>query len=170
MPSSRPRWLPCGRGRRRHEGCYQKERACRAMKIYLAARYERRALLRRWAKRLHQAGHIVVSSWLHRRVPRYWRTLTWWWQECAPFAAACDIKDLQSAECLILYNPAGERPSAGRQIEFGIALASKIPILLIGERPSVFHHHPLVTPVRSFRAAEIVLRRWTNGLYRYGNE
>lgn len=63
--------------------------------------------------------------------------------------ADADLEDVASADFLIALNLPGweYKGSGGRHVEFGYALALKIPIILVGKRSSLFHHKREVTLV-----------------------
>ena len=109
------------------------------MRIYIAARYDRRFEMLGVAAELVRAGHEISSRWIEggRAVSR---ELT---------AAVEDLGDLVRADCLVTFT---ERPQrhvpwaarGGRHVEFGIALAMGKRLCIVGLRENVFHHLPRV--------------------------
>lgn len=107
------------------------------MKVYLAAPWSEKAGLAKEAKlKLEAAGHEVVSSWIDREVgePPYSDALM-------RSEALDDWREVRECEALVLIN-SQERGSetSGKAVETGLALAWKIPIVLVGNRSNVFHH------------------------------
>lgn len=108
------------------------------MRIYIAARYDRRFEMLGVAINLMRAGHVVTSSWVEGRgdVPD-------------AIAAIEDIDDLSRADCLVSFTEQPSRGVAwsargGRHVELGIALASGKRVCIVGPRENVFHHLPQV--------------------------
>lgn len=61
------------------------------------------------------------------------------------FFAEQDLQDVEEAQMLICISDGKKQLTrGGRHTEFGIALAMKKPIILIGPREQIFHHHPRV--------------------------
>jgi hypothetical protein len=108
------------------------------MKLYLAARYDRRSEMRDVSAALAKAGHFVTSRWIYPR-------------QSGPdlVSAIEDIEDLMEADCLVSFTerPIQSAPWAargGRHVEFGVALASGKRLVVIGPRENIFHHLPRV--------------------------
>jgi hypothetical protein len=108
------------------------------VRIYLAARFDRSAEMREVAARLARAGHFVTSRWIHGR-------------QSGPdlVSATEDVEDLASADCLVSFTeqPTRSAPWAargGRHVEFGVALASRLRLCVVGPRENIFHHLPKV--------------------------
>ena len=104
------------------------------MKIYLAARYGRRAELQERADDL--TGHQVTARWLLGLHEGLSKTV----------CASDDMEDLAAAGTLILF---GESPSTGyysggQMVEFGLALAQGKRIIICGPRENVFTYLPQV--------------------------
>lgn len=105
------------------------------MKIYIAARYDRRIELLELKAMLEDRGHTVTSTWLSGIGE------TWTREECA----TCDIYDIAIADVLISIaeNPnSGTYNSGGRHVELGYALAVNKRCIIVGHRENVFHHLP----------------------------
>lgn len=108
------------------------------MRIYIAARYDRRFEMLGVCGVLMRAGHDVTSRWIAGRGD-------------APelIAAVEDLDDLARANCLVSFTELPERGVAwaargGRHVEFGIALATNKRLCVVGPRENVFHHLPRV--------------------------
>lgn len=127
------------------------------MRIYLAGRYGRRKELAEYAERLHRLGHQVTSRWLYgahemideRPAP----------EEARRFAEE-DLVDLQNANLLIAFTeapgPVAGRGRGGRHVELGYALASGLPVYVVGHRENVFCHLP---EIRQFDHFETLYER-----------
>lgn len=141
------------------------------MKIYLAARYGRREELCVYRAELEAMGHTVQARWLNGEhqigndgkpigehgealvegVLRSGELLSEHEQSDraaklrASFAAD-DWEDVNTAECVVSFT---ERPRAkanrgGRHVEFGIALANRARVIVVGHRENIFHWLPQV--------------------------
>jgi len=127
------------------------------MKIYLAARYDRREELCHYADKLRGEGYTVDCRWLNgshqlhpgaEKVEAAEDTMP---MEAGAFAQD-DIEDLRNADILIFFS---ERPSAnskrgGCHVEFGIALALGHRLIVVGARENVFHCLPDVEQYHCF--------------------
>jgi len=109
------------------------------MRIYIAARFDRRFEMLGVAADLMRAGHEVTSRWIEGG------------RGADPelVAAIEDIADLGRADCLVTFTERPERNVAwaargGRHVEFGIALATGKRLCIVGLRENVFHHMPRV--------------------------
>ena len=107
------------------------------MKIYLAAKFERRLAIRPWADALWTLGHEVVSSWLNEvsrmpgmSSPEFYKKL-----------AIKDLTEIRAADLLILDTAeASER--GGKEVEWGYALGQfhgKL-VWIVGPQRNVFHY------------------------------
>jgi hypothetical protein len=108
------------------------------MRIYIAARYDRRFEMLGIAAALIRAGHDVTSRWIQGRGG-----------DPDLVVALEDIGDLANADCLVTFTEQPERGVAwaargGRHVEFGIALACGKRLCVVGPRENVFHHLPSV--------------------------
>lgn len=119
------------------------------MRIYIAARYDRRAEMAAVARELRREGHFVTSTWVRPR------------QKPLPgvVCAINDIDDLEAADCLVSFTEAPTEgvswaARGGRHVEFGWALAAGKRLCVVGPRENIFHHLPRVEVYES--AAELV--------------
>jgi hypothetical protein len=108
------------------------------MRVYIAARYDRRFEMLGAAVALMRAGHEVTSRWIEGRGD-------------APegLAAVDDLADLSRADCLVSFTDQPDRTVAGiarggRHIAFGVALATHKRLCVVGPRESIFHHLPRI--------------------------
>jgi hypothetical protein len=128
------------------------------MRIYLAARYDRRQEMEAIAARLEAAGHTLTSGWIYG------------WHESVPelVCAAADWTGVGKAECVVSFTeePDERVPWAargGRHVEFGLGLAMGKRLCIVGPRENVFHHlervevYPTVTDfIRAFGRGQAV--------------
>lgn len=120
--------------------------------IYLAAPWSERDQLTPIIDKLFKAG--------------FYPTEPWWSHEDTSDPqelieqAKLDARGVLRADAFILLNtqPRGQE-TTGKAVEMGIALAERIPIILVGERTNVFHYLPSVTVVSSIEEAIDELRR-----------
>jgi hypothetical protein len=116
------------------------------MLIYLAARYSRRFELRFCRVRLERLGHAVTSRWIDTD----WTPVPGDAAAHAPPAerarvAIEDLEDISVCDTLVAFTeqPGAERSGrGGRHVEFGIALALKKRLYLVGPPENVFHYLP----------------------------
>ena len=83
------------------------------VKIYIAAKYQKRRELRHLAWRLSDLGHVITSRWLHEGE-----------EDKAPQQSALDdVEDVIHADCLVFIGePQGsQNRGGGRWFEFGLA-------------------------------------------------
>ena len=104
------------------------------MKIYLAARYDRRWQMLGVASTLERAGHEVTSRWIEGGRG----------DDPAVVPAVEALLDLARADCLVAFTE--ESPifpvaqSGERHVEFGIAVATGKRVCIVGPRETTFHH------------------------------
>lgn len=106
------------------------------MKIYLASRYSRREEMEGYANRLIEAGFEVVSRWVYGGEEGKTD------EEIALF----DLEDVERADLVLSFTEPyrSSNIGGGRHVEFGYALALGILVDIVGEKETVFHHHPKV--------------------------
>lgn len=141
------------------------------MKIYLAARYSRREELAAYRTELEGLGHTVQARWLNGEhqlandgtpigengaalvegTLRSGEQLSE--HEQTERAAALrtkfaldDWEDVNAAELVISFTepPRSKANRGGRHVEYGIALANKSRIIIVGHRENIFHWLPIV--------------------------
>lgn len=117
------------------------------LKIYLAAKYSRNAEMRMFRDHIEGIhGHRVICRWIEgnhqltdiKNDPEYTR-----------FARE-DFQDLSNSDVVLWFSEPEKiegRNRGGRHVEFGIALAYGIPIIVIGRKENVFHWLPEVRHV-----------------------
>lgn len=117
------------------------------MRIYIAARFSRRAEANRIANLLIAEGHSITSRWVKPEVDHVLPTGLSAQAEDAErqrFALE-DCEDVYACDCMIslMENPRSNG-RGGRHVEFGMAVALRKNLVIIGPRETVFHHLPNV--------------------------
>ena len=110
-------------------------------RIYLAARYGRREELNVYAEELRFEGYIVDAIWLtgdHEA-----ELLT---SDDAQLFAIEDLRDIEASDIMINFTePERTGPTrGGRHVEFGMAHALGLGLIVVGPRENVFHALPSV--------------------------
>jgi hypothetical protein len=141
------------------------------MKIYLAARYSRREELCVYRDQLRTLGHDVQARWLNgehqlandgapigengealvegtlrsgERLSEHEQSARA--TELRSRFALDDWEDVNAAELVISFTepPRSKANRGGRHVEYGIALANKIRVIVVGYRENIFHWLPQV--------------------------
>lgn len=127
----------------------QFDRGARAVRFYIAGRYDRRTDLLHYAQFLECFGHTSTARWLtgaHEK-PGLEGSSTdgYTADELAAFAID-DLFDIADADVLIAFteSPDVGFTSGGRHVEFGYALALGLDVAIIGPRENVFMQHPAI--------------------------
>jgi hypothetical protein len=110
------------------------------MIIYLAARYSRIEEMRTVRNGLVALGHVVTSRWIAGSHEYSESTLA-----AMAHCASDDVEDLTAAECVISFTEPLRTLNdsrGGRHVEFGIALALRKRLIIVGHRENVFHALP----------------------------
>lgn len=117
--------------------------------IYLAAPWRRREEAREARQALLSAGLHCNSRWLDVAT-----------DASQTEEAENDFEDVYESDGFLLLNL---EPSEGKNVELGIALGiadtlwnsteDPYPIILVGPRTNVFHHHPAMTVVSTLEEA-----------------
>jgi len=137
------------------------------VRLYLAARYSRRAEVHAYGIEAHERGHSITSRWLrgdHQIADDQLNDPGA--QILGQRYAEEDLEDLAAADLAIFFT---EEPRAiltrgGRHVEFGLALAGDIPCWIVGPRENVFHCLPEVRVFPDWKAARSVLESHGTGL------
>lgn len=130
------------------------------MKIYLAARYSRREELCEYRNALQELGHTVQARWLDGKhqltdtgipIGDGGESLVEEWDdkraaELRAHFAQDDWEDVNAAEVVINFTepPRSKANRGGRHVEFGIALAKGVRVIVVGYRENIFHWLPQV--------------------------
>lgn len=139
------------------------------VKVYLGARFGRRAELTRYASALSAEGFEVTSRWLghvegdgidHELTANAYAAESLGW---AKHWSSQDVYDVQKADVVVLFT--GKHNDAplrgGIHVELGVALGAGKPVVVVGHRPTMFHHAAnVVHRADSFEVAERFLNQW----------
>lgn len=126
------------------------------MRIYLCARYGRRAELQGYANTLRQDGHEVVADWLDGPADDD--------DVLTPAEAHCiattDMLCIDAADVVMVFS---ERPDSmfgrgGRHFETGYAYAKRKRIVVVGPLENVFHYADGVRYAPDFEKARVGLK------------
>lgn len=118
------------------------------IKIYLAARYTRMRELQGYRDILQGSGFTMVARWVNGEHEAY---------ENDPHLrgrfAQEDLEDVERADWVINFTeePRAHATRGGRHVEFGMAVALKKRLIVIGWRENVFHYLPQVEFYRSWQ-------------------
>ena len=115
------------------------------MKVYIAAKFEKKEEVRSLYKILSEMGHNITSDWtLHKMIRPYKKN-----HELAEEYSIEDINGVKDCDVFILLTD--EEKSSGAHVELGAAILSNIksgkPIIyVIGSHTanSMFYFHPSV--------------------------
>lgn len=108
------------------------------MKVYVAARFTRQMEVRSIADQLERSlGHQCTSRWAFLEDAR--KTYT---EQERTVWADIDYQDVFRADAVLFLSEDEEAGymSGGRHVEFGIALALGIPIVVVGPKENIFHY------------------------------
>lgn len=133
------------------------------MKIYLASRYSRREELCEYRQHLQNLGHDVQARWLNgeHQLSDSGSPIGTQGEALvegddggtSPQARALrsqfatdDWEDVNAAELVISFTepPRSKANRGGRHVEYGIALANKARVIVVGYRENIFHWLPQV--------------------------
>jgi len=122
------------------------------MKVYIAAPYAARNLLRPFARMVVEAGHEVTSSWLqaqHHIQPGVLDAAPEQTDEYTQQHVSQDFADIDDADVVMLMTSswtrdtlgltAAQTVSGGRHIETGYALAKSKFVIVVGDPENIFH-------------------------------
>jgi hypothetical protein len=116
--------------------------------IYLAARYDQHALMRRYAKRLSAEGNFITSRWINQiDEDGLIEGMSVEDINASPSTAAKyaikDFQDISVSDTMIVFT---DWPSStgGRHVEFGYALGRGIHIIIVGPLENIFQAHEMI--------------------------
>jgi hypothetical protein len=117
------------------------------VRIYIAARFSRRPEANALARALQKKGHVITSRWVKPDSDHV--VATGLSQQAADSErrrfAIEDVEDVVAANWTIsLMEEPRSNSRGGRHVEFGMAVALKHRLTIIGPRETVFHHLPEV--------------------------
>lgn len=104
--------------------------------LYLAGRWSRREEIERYAVHLRGIGVEVTSRWLTDPMHRITEPEGEGALAFNSELAMHDWEDVHRADALVYFSPGGQR--GGCHVEFGIALALRRRVFLVGDREHVF--------------------------------
>jgi hypothetical protein len=128
------------------------------MKLYLAAQYHQKEEIKKYAEDLRKAGIHVTSSWLDEP-----HTPTTQMAELSDAFhskyALQDVMDIEAADRLVFFSIPDTQlfRRGGRHVEFGIAVALRMPILVVGPKENIFHYLDNVKHVATWDEALHIL-------------
>lgn len=106
------------------------------MKLYVSGTLTLMERRRVDAAVLEANGHQVTSNWLHEPELRVTDPNHETWEFRA--RANEDVEDITRSDAIVLYTD-GVSTSGGRDVEWGIALALRKRLFIIGDEYNVFH-------------------------------
>ena len=111
------------------------------MKIYIAARYDRKAEVAAITARLASVGHLVTSTWHLEPHPANIQITDLAHDDLRLYAAR-NLQEIRISDVLLfLAEPLdGMAKRGGRHVEFGYALGLGKSIAVIGPLENIFHH------------------------------
>ena len=106
-------------------------------KIYLAASYSRRVELAGYADLLREDGHLITAEWLSgmHEEPQWTETLY----------ALHDQECIEACDTFVGFTEpedATGRKRGGRHVEYGIAVAMRKELYIVGPRENCFYFLP----------------------------
>ena len=125
----------------------------RPLRIYIAASWTLKEDTHNIAKQLTATeGFKITSKWFTKDLPN---TQEYWVQE-----ARADFREIRGSDVLVLWD---EEPSTsgGMHVEFGIALADGLDIIVVGPRQTTnpFHYLPRVKRVNTWGEVAVLLNK-----------
>jgi nucleoside 2-deoxyribosyltransferase len=131
------------------------------LKVYLASRFSRGPELNQYRLQLNNAGIETTSRWLNGG--HLWEGTD---DDQLPQAVGAqfaqeDLDDLLAADVLVAFTePPRSGPSrGGRHVEFGVALAAGLQIVIVGHRENVFYCLPSLILTSDWPSAFDLLQR-----------
>jgi len=134
------------------------------MKIYLAAQYSWRGVVKGYAKQLEALGFEITSTWLNER-KEPGTELTELSDRFLKEHAKQDLYDIRAADCVILFTvgPTELTKRGGRHVEFGLGYAMYKQMIVCGPKENIFHY---LDNVKQFDTFEEVVQYLTEGWLR----
>lgn len=127
------------------------------MKVYIAAPYSMKEIVKQEAADLLNNGITCTSSWVMEPHAPTTQMQDLTHNEHQDYAMQ-DVLDVTNGEVLVFHtDPTKTIVRGGRHVEFGIAVAQQKPIYVVGkEEENIFHHLP---QVKHFHTWQDVLNR-----------
>ena len=126
--------------------------------VYLAAAYSSKEEIRRYARDLTALGIEVTAQWLDETHASDVTFAARDPQELRDFSRR-DVEDIARADVFVFFSLDPEQPTkrGGRHVEFGLAIAAKKRVLVVGPRENIFHFLPEVEVVSTWEEAVALL-------------
>jgi len=106
------------------------------MKVYIAGKYESRARLREESHAIQVKGHRMLSTWMNETATREEGLEI---PDYALLAAKRDVEEVTDAD-LFIVDTFDVSTTGGRHVEMGLALASGVPVWVVGPLGgNIFH-------------------------------
>jgi hypothetical protein len=122
------------------------------LKVYLAARYDRKEEMKAYREILQRDHNVkVTSNWLDE--PTSPSSNMGEGTDIFYTMTACkDLMDVDAAHVVIFFseNPLQRWKRGGRHVEFGYALRADKTIWVVGPKENVFHYRPRVHHFETF--------------------
>ena len=134
------------------------------LSVYLASRHEDRPDIIKVRRQLVANGIHVTSRWLLEggvlKTPIVENE-----KEGSLHVLKNDLEDIDAADVVVVFSPkkAFGNSTGGRHVEFGYALGTNKPLILVGWRENVFHWHPKVITVRHKKDLLMYLKVFEDG-------
>jgi nucleoside 2-deoxyribosyltransferase len=134
------------------------------MKVYLAAPFTTKDVIKVYAEELRASGVIVTSSWLEEPFKPTIQLSDVMPEQIQAYAVQ-DVKDVAAADILVLWtDPTRTIVRQGRTAELGMVLGlntvrqKKVPVFVVGlEEENIFHHCPEVSHFESWEQVRDLL-------------
>lgn len=142
------------------------------LSVYLASRHEDRPDIIKVRKHLIANGINVTSRWLTEGGVikqliggRKTTDVVELQRDACLHVQTNDIEDIDAADLIVVFSPkkAFGNSTGGRHVEFGYALGTKKPIILVGYRENVFHWNPKVICIRDKKDLLVHLEMFQEG-------
>lgn len=132
------------------------------MKIYLAAKYGRRAEIAEYARQANAAGLTVTSTWLYRSEDLQSDTdaVSARLADDARDWSLSDLEDIRAADVLVCFAD-DKHVRGGKHFETGYAYAIGKRIVIVGAPELTFHRLPFIDIVPSWEAFLIPASFWS---------
>jgi hypothetical protein len=115
------------------------------VKVYLASRYSDKLRMSALAEELRSKRVEVTSRWLEEpHSPT--SQLSDLKDDYLQMNALIDLEDIDRADVLVFFSVEPTQPMVrgGRHVEFGYALGTKKPIIVVGPQENIFHYLPQI--------------------------
>jgi hypothetical protein len=115
------------------------------LRVYIAARFARKAEVAELAGLIECAGAEVCTAWFNDPMPAD-ADLDDYTVEQAEALASRDLSEMRSANlCISLTeDPNATWKRGGRHQEFGFCLGQGLPLWIVGPRETIYHYLPWV--------------------------